>query len=75
MIRSSIVRLMRIVCRLDVCKDSVYFCILGSIGVFFEKQDGVFISWIEKRGDWGVRVLCRSCFCRVTAVVFVGCYD
>ena len=42
---------MRIVCGLDVHKDSIFLCILSSTGEIFEKKDGVLTSQLEEMRD------------------------
>ena len=42
---------MRIVCGLDVHKDSIFLCILSSTGEIFEKKDGVLTSQLEEMLD------------------------
>ena len=39
---------MRIVCRLDVHKDSIFLCILSSTGEIFEKKYGVLTNQLEE---------------------------
>ena len=45
------VRLMRIVCGLDVYKDSIFLCILNSTGEIFEKKFGVLTNQLEEMRD------------------------
>ncbi len=42
---------MRIVCGLDVHKDSIYLCILRSTGEIFEKVFGVLTTLLEEMRD------------------------
>ena len=42
---------MRIVCGLDVHKDSIFLCILSSMGEIFERKDGVLTSQLEEMRD------------------------
>ena len=39
---------MRIVCGLDVHKDSIFLCILSSTGEIFEKKYGVLTNQLEE---------------------------
>ena len=42
---------MRIVCGLDVHKDSIFLCILNSTGEIFEKKYGVLTNQLEEMRD------------------------
>ena len=42
---------MRVVCGLDVHKDSIYLCILSSTGEIFEKVFGVLTIQLEEMRD------------------------
>ena len=42
---------MRIVCGLDVHKDSIYLCILSSTGEIIEKKYGVLTYQLEEMRD------------------------
>ena len=42
---------MRIVCGLDVHKDSIFLCILSSTGEIFEKKYGVLTNQLEEMRD------------------------
>lgn len=42
---------MRIVCGLDVHKDSIYLCIMNSTGEIFEKVYGVLTASLEEMRD------------------------
>ena len=60
---------MRIVCGLDVHKDSIFLCIMSSTGKIFEKKYGVLTNQLEEMRDlmltYHVQELCttimRSC--------------
>ena len=60
---------MRIVCGLDVHKDSIFLCILSSMGEIIEKKYGVLTCLLEEMRDlmltYHVQELCttimRSC--------------
>ena len=42
---------MRIVCGLDVHKDSIFLCIMSSTGEIFEKKYGVLTNQLEEMRD------------------------
>ena len=42
---------MRIVCGLDVHKDSIFLCIMSSMGEIFEKKYGVLTNQLEEMRD------------------------